>query len=308
RAAAGATPPAPRKRRTPLAALGAGVAIVAAVAAWLALRPTGAPPLVARHVNAPAAQPAAPATAQTTAPATTPTPASAAASLPPVPPAATTASPAPETTASASPTAAPPTAPTAPTAPANAAPQAAALAPYTPASEFERIVTLADPSIDVRTTLRSTTARIKKDFLQFKVTSSRAGRVYVFMVDPQGNYLMLLPNERDKANTIAAGQTLTLPRPSWPMLADAPAGPIHFLVIVSPEQRDFWDTGLHPGDVFADFPGHAQRAAAAQRAADYSPFAGKARCAKPAAGQPASCNKAFGAATFEIDVVGGNGS
>lgn len=273
------------------------MAIVAAVGAWLALRPTGAPPLVARHVNAPAA----PATAQTTAPGAT-TPASAAAGLPPVPPPAATASPAPETTASASAATAPPS-----TAPANAAPQAATLAPYTPASEFERIVTLADPSIDVRTTLRSTTARIKKDFLQFKVTSSRAGRVYVFMVDPQGNYLMLLPNERDKANTIAAGQTLTLPRASWPMLADAPAGPIHFLVIVSPEQRDFWDAGLHPGDVFADFPGHAQRAAAALRTADYSPFAGKARCAKPAAGQPASCNNAFGATTFEIDVVGGSG-
>ncbi|QBQ98959.1 serine/threonine-protein kinase [Paraburkholderia pallida] len=299
RATAGAIPPAPHKRRTPLAAIGAGVAIVAAVGAWLALRPTGAPPLVARHVNAPAA----PATAQTTAPGTTTTPASAAAGLPPVPPPAATASPAPETTASASAAAA-----TTPTAPANAAPQAAALATYTPASEFERIVTLADPSIDVRTTLRSATARIKKDFLQFKVTSSRAGRVYVFMVDPQGNYLMLLPNERDKANTIAAGQTLTLPRPSWPMLADAPAGPIHFLVIVSPEQRDFWDAGLHPGDVFADFPGHAQRAAAARRTADYSPFAGKARCAKPASGQPASCNNAFGATTFEIDVVGGSGS
>lgn len=299
-AGAGATPSAPHKRRAPLAAVGAGVAIVAAVGAWLALRPTGAPPLVSQrvgqHVNAPAAE--APAQTQATSPAST----SAATSLPPVPPpAAVTASPAPET-------AAPTSAATAPTAPANAAPPTAALAPYTPASEFERIVTLADPSIDVHTTLRSTTARIKKDFLQFQVTSNRAGRVYAFMVDPQGNYLMLLPNGRDKANTIAAGQTLTLPRASWPMLADAPAGPIHFLVIVSPEVRDFSDAGLHTGDVFADFPARAQRAAAARRTADYSPFAGKARCAKPgAAAGAAGCNNAFGAATFEIDVVGDNG-
>ncbi|CAB3783897.1 hypothetical protein LMG28688_01752 [Paraburkholderia caffeinitolerans] len=186
---------------------------------------------------------------------------------------------------------------------ATAAPPAATLEPYTPVSEFERIVTLADPSINVRTTLRSTTARIKKDFLQFQVTSSRAGRVYAFMVDPEGNYLMLLPNGRDKANTIAAGQTLTLPRSSWPMLADAPAGPIHFLVIVSPEPRDFSNAGLHPGDVFADFPTSAQQAAAAKRTTSASPFAGEARCAKGGA----SCSNAFGAATFKIDVVGGNG-
>ncbi|MCG5072644.1 protein kinase domain-containing protein [Paraburkholderia tagetis] len=304
-APAPAPAPAARKRAAPLAALGAGVAIVAAVGAWLALRPTGAPSLVTRHVDMPA-----PAHAP---PSTTPVIASAATGLPPVPPPSTAASPG-ETTATASAaTAAAPTAsantPPPAAAPASSAPSASLappLAPYTPANEFERIVTLADPSIDVHTTLRSTTARIKKDFLQFQVRSNRAGRVYAFMVDPQGNYLMLLPNGRDKANTIAAGQTLTLPRASWPMLADAPAGPIHFLVIVSPEPRDFSEAGLHPGDVFADFPARAQQTAAARRTANDSPFAGKARCAKSDAGAT-GCNSAFGAATFEIDVVGGSG-
>ncbi|MFX1675682.1 serine/threonine-protein kinase [Paraburkholderia sp. A2WS-5] len=281
--------PARRKRTVPLA-IGAGVVIVAAVGAWVALQRSEQMPRITLHITpagkaradkapAPASAPAAVALAT----------ASAAATLPPVPPpsAATTAAALPQTSVST----------------ATAALSAATLAPYTPVSEFERIVALADPSIDVRTTLRSTTARIKKDFLQFQVTSSRAGRVYAFMVDPEGNYLMLLPNGRDKANTIAAGQTLTLPRASWPMLADAPAGPIHFLVIVSPEPRDFSSAGLHAGDVFADFPASAQQAAAAQRTASASPFAGEARCAKAAT----SCSNAFGAATFKIDVVGGSG-
>ncbi|WP_433705119.1 serine/threonine-protein kinase [Paraburkholderia sacchari] len=281
--------PARRKRAVPLA-IGAGVVIVAAVGAWFALRPSDQMPRVTLHIT-PAGQ--APATAS--APAAALATASAAATLPPVPPpaaatTATTVAALPQTSVSST----------------IAAPPAATLEPYTPVSEFERIVALADPSIDVRTTLRSTTARIKKDFLQFQVTSSRAGRVYAFMVDPEGNYLMLLPNGRDKANTIAAGQTLTLPRASWPMLADAPAGPIHFLVIVSPEPRDFSNAGLHPGDVFADFPASAQQAAAAKRTTSASPFAGEARCAK-AATPATSCSNAFGAATFKIDVVGSNG-
>jgi hypothetical protein len=280
---ASATPPAGHKRGPTFAAVGAGVAVVAALGAWFALRLNGAPslsPVPHQHAHVSASNTAA--------------------SLPPVPPPAAA-------TAQTTPPAATGTTATPPSqaAPAAAVPEAAALPSYTPSSEFDRIVTLADPSIDVHTTLRSTTARIKKDFLQFQVTSNRAGRVYAFMVDPQGNYLMLLPNQRDKANAIAAGQTLTLPRPSWPMLADAPAGPIRFLVIVSPEPRDFSDAGLHPGEVFADFPGAAQRAAAARRTAAYSPFAGTARCAKGGASQSGGCSGAFGAATFEIDVVGG---
>ncbi|WP_296653591.1 serine/threonine-protein kinase [Paraburkholderia sp.] len=277
-----ATTRAGGKRGSMIAAVAAGVAILGAIGAWFALRPTGAPPASAQHASATVA--AAP-------PAASP---AATAELPPVPPASAT---------TAATTAATTTA-TATTPGANTAtPAEPPLPPFTPSGEFGRIVALSDPSIRVTTKLRSTKARIKKDFLAFQVTSDRAGYVYAFMVDPQGNYLMLLPNQRDKANTIAAGQTLSLPRPSWPMLADAPAGPIHFIVLVSPQARDFSAAGLQQGDVFADFPAEAQAAAAAHRTASYSPFAGTARCAP---GAP-KCSDAFGAAAFQIDVVGASG-
>ncbi|PVX75231.1 serine/threonine-protein kinase [Paraburkholderia unamae] len=273
------------KRGGTIAAVGAGVAIIAAIGAWFALRPSGAPPAASTQASATTATPAA------TAPAA---PASATAELPPVPPPAATASTPAGTAALA------PVAPPAASAPPTEAAAAPPLPPFTPSGEFERIVAMSDPSIRVTTKLHSTRARIKKDFLQFQVTSNRAGHVYAFMVDPQGEYLMLLPNQRDKANGIAAGQTLTLPRASWPMLADAPAGPIHFLVLVSPEPRDFADAGLRQGDVFADIPASAQAQAAARRTGSDSPFAGKARCAPGAS----TCNDAYGAATFQIDVVG----
>ncbi|MHB9837752.1 protein kinase domain-containing protein [Paraburkholderia terrae] len=177
---------------------------------------------------------------------------------------------------------------------------APALPPYTPGGELDRIVSLADPSISVKANTRSTTARISKDHLQFRVGSNRAGYVYVFMVDPAGQYLMLFPNELDKNNAIAAGQTLSLPRASWPMMAGAPAGPNHFLVLVSSAPRDFADGGLQRESVFADFPAEAQRAAAMRRTVSYSPFAGKPRCTASAT----QCPDTFGAATFTIDVVG----
>ncbi|MPW16830.1 DUF4384 domain-containing protein [Paraburkholderia sp. CNPSo 3157] len=174
------------------------------------------------------------------------------------------------------------------------------LPPYTPGGELERIAALSDPSIRVTAASRNGTARINKDRLQFRISSNRAGYVYVFMVDPAGQYLMLFPNGLDKNNTIAAGQSISLPRASWPMTAGAPAGPNRFLVLVSPTQRDFSDGGLHGESVFAEFPEQAQRAAAVRRTASYSPFAGQARCAANAT----DCPDTFGAATFTIDVVG----
>jgi hypothetical protein len=173
------------------------------------------------------------------------------------------------------------------------------LAPYSPASELERIAALADPSIHVSATQHSTTARIGKDHLQFKLSSNRAGYVYVFMVDPDGQYLMLFPNGLDRNNKIAAGQTLSLPRANWPMLAGDPPGPNHFLTLVSPMPRDFSAGGLKQAAVFASFPADAQREASARRSARYSPFAGKPRCAAGAT----DCADEFGATTFTIDAV-----
>ncbi|MGF6959524.1 protein kinase domain-containing protein [Paraburkholderia youngii] len=277
--------PAPagsQRKRTGLIAAGAVcVVALAAVGTWFAMRtPPAAGPAVAASTNA--HDTASPKPAETPAP----TPGNAVQS-----PAAVAA--------------VGPVAPVAPASPATitgaAAPPAQAdiLAPFTPASELERIVTLADPSIQVTATPGRTSATIGKDYLQFKLDSNRAGYVYVFMVDPDGQYLMLFPNGLDRNNRIAAGQTLSLPRASWPMLAGNPPGPNHFLTLVSTTPRDFSDGGLKSAAPFQSFPADAQQQAAARRGPRYSPFAGKPRC--PAG--TADCAGAFGAATFTIDAV-----
>ncbi len=173
------------------------------------------------------------------------------------------------------------------------------LDPFTPGGELERIAKLADPSIHVSVTLHSTTARIGRDPLQFQISSSRSGYAYVFLVDPAGEYTMLFPNGRDHNNKIAAGQTLSLPRPRWSMLAADPPGPNRFLVLVSTAPREFSAGGMKPAADFSIFPEAAQRDAATQRTPQYSPFAGKPRCA---AGTT-DCPDDFGAATFTIEAV-----
>jgi serine/threonine protein kinase len=275
------------------AAIGVGAAALVGLAAlggWYAMRPstTNTPPVAARATDSSRPTASAPAHTQPSSP-------------PPAPAEASTRPQAPLPASAALGNAANTVSNTV----ANAAPNPAqattpALPPYTPGGELDRIVALADPSIRVSATSSNATARIGKDHLQFRVNSSRAGYVYVFMVDPDGQYLMLFPNGLDKNNAIAAGQTLTLPRANWPMMAGAPAGPNHFLVLVSPAPRDFSDGGLRRESVFADFPEQSQRAAAMHRTASYSPFAGKPRCTASAT----NCPDMFGAATFTIDVVG----
>ncbi|WP_245254280.1 serine/threonine-protein kinase [Paraburkholderia sp. LEh10] len=295
-----ATDGAPReanRRSISIAASAVVIAGLAALGGWLALRPAGTPSpsadaraTVAPNGNAPNGIAASNGLAASSAPARAQSASVTAASAPlasAAPPPSTATS-----TANVNPAA---------NTGATAARQAAtALPPYSPDGELERIAALADPSIRVTAASRNTTARINKDRLQFTVSSNRAGYVYVFMVDPAGQYLMLFPNGLDKNNTINAGESLSLPRASWPMTAGAPAGPNHFLVLVSPARRDFSDGGLHRGTVFADFPEMAQRTAAARRTGSYSPFAGQARCTAGAA----DCKDTFGAATFTIDVIG----
>ncbi|MGU7775908.1 protein kinase domain-containing protein [Burkholderia sp. MR1-5-21] len=290
------------KRPATIAAVAVGVVAIAVLGGWLALRPSLQPTTPGGKTVAQAPGVTPPAEANPAPPAAaTPAP-----STPTAPPASTSspivAAPASPTHGGSTPSAAPENVPpaSAGTSLAAASPPAeTVLPPYTPGGEFDRIVALADPAIHVTTALRSTVAHINRDHLQFRLGSDRAGYAYVFMVDPDGQYLMLFPNALDKNNAIAAGQQLNLPRASWPMLAGAPAGPNRFLAIVSPLPRDFGDGGLKRGSVFASFPPDARRNAAALRTARYSPFAGKPRCGAGSA----DCPDAFGAATFTIDVV-----
>ncbi|MFM0325591.1 serine/threonine protein kinase [Caballeronia glebae] len=180
-----------------------------------------------------------------------------------------------------------------------APPAPAALPPFTPDGEFARIVSLADPSFDVKVDVPVARAVVDHDLLRFALTSNRDGYVYVFVVDPANQYLQLFPNALDSDNRIGRKKRLVLPRPNWPMQAGEPVGANHFVAIVSAAPREFPTLGLAHDAVFASLSTEAQHAAAAERTLTASPFAGVPACDVKAP----SCPVAYGAATFKIDVI-----
>lgn len=94
--------------------------------------------------------------------------------------------------------------------------------------------------------------RIGQDNVEFKLTSSHAGYVYLLMVGSDGKtFDMIFPNKLDQNNRIEAGQTLDLPRKEWEIQAGGPAGKNHLLAIVSDSPRDFTALGMQPAGPFS---------------------------------------------------------
>jgi len=215
-------------------------------------------------------------------------------------PPATPASPSPAPAAAPSPAATPAAA-----APATAAPPppaaAGAIPPFSPQAVVESLYELRDPAWPVTVKLRSDTLRIDRDNLQFKVTSARAGHLYVIQVGTDSaHFWQLFPNGSDRANRIEANRELVLPRASWSVLSSGPAGLNRLIAIVTPSPRDFSAAGLQPttsSSFIGEFDLTQARAAWAREGP--SAFAGKAiNCPLDAA----SCAP-FGAARFDIREV-----
>jgi hypothetical protein len=184
-----------------------------------------------------------------------------------------------------------------------AAPTApAAVEPATPASlsvvgEFDRVMQASRADFKVQAAPAQSRLRIGRDRLSFKVSAGRSGHVYVLVGGPDGSLLLLFPNSVAQDNRITAGQTLTLPQPSWPLDTAEPAGAEHFVVIVSEHPREFSHLSQAREAWFLRLPtGEAGATLAAGHAGAGSVMAGKARCTG------VDCD-AYGAARFSLDVV-----
>ncbi len=170
-------------------------------------------------------------------------------------------------------------------------------APFSVQGEFDRLMQARATDIEVRATSNAARLRIGKDRLGFKVTSSRDGHVYVLVGGPDGSLLLLYPNNMAVDSRIRAGQTVSLPQPTWPLDTAEPAGPEHFAVIVSEHPRDFSHLSQERVAWFLNLPtGAAGSALAGGHAGPGSVMAGKAQCSA------AGCDR-YGAALFSVDVV-----
>lgn len=168
--------------------------------------------------------------------------------------------------------------------------------PFTPVGALDGILAGASPGRKVEVQAPSQHVLINRDNISFSIRSAHAGHVYVYMVGTRGNdFHLLFPNAIDRNNRISAGETLRLPRPTWPIKAVGPAGVNHFVVMVSDVPRDFGAAGVAEEEAFFVFP--LERAAALQRAYTGSAplFAGVPIC------QEQPCSAAYGAAAFKIE-------
>ncbi|MFC0135070.1 serine/threonine-protein kinase [Massilia eurypsychrophila] len=183
--------------------------------------------------------------------------------------------------------------------PAPAAAAAAARAPFTALAGLDDIVRHRDPLISVNTLAQKERIVIGKDLMQFRVTSSEAGHLYVFFVGTGSEQMqLLLPNGIDRDNRIAADATVNLPRDSWQIGAAGPPGVNHVLVMVSRAPRDFAAVGLSSGDTMPSFD-----LAQARRAWAATPAAAPVLAGTPVCAGAAGCDAGYGATLMRIEEV-----
>ncbi|MGR4868917.1 protein kinase [Variovorax sp. LARHSF232] len=171
----------------------------------------------------------------------------------------------------------------------------AALKPVAPLESLQALARGAAPGFMVSGTPRKAEVAIGKDKLAFEVRSNRAGYVYVYLLSSGNEMFLLFPNLLDKRNRIAANETLTLPRPAWPMDSGGPPGVNEFAVLVSEHERDFASTGMQSEGVFPQFPLPALAALEAARGTGPAPLLGRPLCPP---GAP--CQDVYGVGLFRI--------
>lgn len=108
-----------------------------------------------------------------------------------------------------------------------------------PASAFEDAMAQANGKIKVSVKANQTVYKIGKDDLLLDVTSNTAGFVNIVSLgSDRKTFYMLFPNALDANNAIKAGETLKLPRKSWGLVSQGPAGENDILVVVTESPRD----------------------------------------------------------------------
>lgn len=197
-----------------------------------------------------------------------------------------------------------PEAPAVTTPPVVAAP-APAPTPFNIVSALQDIVRHADPLLGVNALADKSALVIGRDRLQFRVKSSEAGYVYVFLAGTdQGHLYLLFPNAIDRNNRIEANREMLLPRKGWQITAGGPPGTNHIVTVVSRQPRDFAQAGLRASkDDIPEFDLARAEQLWAARSGSVSPFVGTAQC--PSQG---ACDTTYGASLLTIDEVAAKGN
>jgi hypothetical protein len=150
--------------------------------------------------------------------------------------------------------------------------------------------------------------QIGKDNVEFLLTSSHSGYVYLLMIGSDGKtFDMLFPNKIDKNNFIQAGEALRLPRSEWEIQAQGPVGKSHLLAIVADAPRDFDKVGLQPAGPFSMVAVNPVSAKDIQLVTGVSSQADSAECKDQTTMRNLAvqkkCSNAFGAAFMTVEEI-----
>ncbi len=164
-------------------------------------------------------------------------------------------------------------------------------------AQFQQIVAAQTPGFGVEASANQAVLKIGKDRFGWRIRSAREGFVHVLSLGADGALMLVFPNRRDGNHRILAGQTLSLPRGTWPREAAEPPGREELLVFVSAQARSFEGLGQRYADLFLRLPTGSAAAAVQARWPHETPWL---------LGAAANCTgeacKAYGAATFTVEV------
>ncbi len=147
------------------------------------------------------------------------------------------------------------------------------------------------------------TLKIGKQPLRMKVQAPADGYLYVFQATADGkSAVMLFPNLLDTQNLLKAGQSLELPRASWPLMAGGPEGDNQMLVVFSRSERDIGQLVGEISEPFLDLAVSPLGMQALTLAVSRSARSAQAAC-NAAAGRPADCAPAYSASVKTIREV-----
>lgn len=182
---------------------------------------------------------------------------------------------------------------------------AAASALSDPAAALKEVLAQRDPRRKVELTAPSTLLKIGQDTLDVSVTSSHDGYIYVVLLgSDKSSFYMLFPNDRDRENQIKAGETVKLPRPTWRIRAQGPAGVDRMLVVVSEAERELAPPGARKAGPFVQSLSDAAGRANLQWLLGSARLQSQPQCLRGGAARTAAdsraCSDAFGAALVEF--------
>jgi hypothetical protein len=179
-----------------------------------------------------------------------------------------------------------------------------------PFATLKDIYSSRDDRRVVTITAEKTALRIGKDKVQFNLSSTHAGYVYLLMVGSDGKtFDLLFPNALDTGHYLEPGEILKLPAPNWEIVAQGPKGSDHLLVIVSDSPRDFSKLGAKPAGPFSVVDVDLTTARDIQVVTAASTSAKSAECRTKMTAENSNsmvnlkCSDAYGAAILKLEEI-----